>query len=818
MVSLVQRWAKLLWRWLTGLSLRAVVVLVLMTYLALPASLLQAPTLDRASAKAASYLLQAPQTLRGVTVIEVPRDLMLLWAGDLHSAGTLSALLANVLHSQSSFVSILLPQALSVPEGPSERLLDDFSGDNVNAAALLERKRFLLNLLKSERVLVGVHPEAGTWSFAGAAPIAVQDPLAQKVPSSIRRWLWPAPPDLGGANRPRPSIEQFPASTLSHSGVSLLYRQGESSVLPNFLLQNIRKQQKLGWGEGVFPFVWDKAAGVQVGDVTIHTSPAASVLPLWGLTERMQPYIERLSLEEGLARGAFPDYVYIIPKGERGALDTVLAAGSLRNGDYLRQPVWVAPAQKVLGLLLVLYLLLVIPRVSVRTALWVSATSAVALFLSAVVAGATQGTWLPIGVPIVLLVFGHLLMHIWQGKQRSWDQLAQRAEKASVLQASIYLSNGELDEAYDALKDCRASDEAFSYLYDLSGMYASKRRYDQSLQVLDTLLSACPTYKDAKQKRSAIESVYRSQQNPLEKTALMVDATVAVDAKSVDRPVLGRYEIKSALGKGAMGQVYLGFDPRIARQVAIKTLSFNQFDLAQLPNIKQRFFREAEAAGRLNHPNIVSVYDVGEEPDLAYIAMDYVEGSPLSAFVNANNLLPAFEVYRIIHDVAVALQYAHQNQIVHRDIKPGNIMYRPSPYQLKVADFGIARLTDNSQTTTGEILGSPLYMAPEQLKGKRVDYAADLFSLGVTFYQLLSGHLPFNGDNLASLTYEIIHGKHKSVRQFRKDLPTSAARITNQALQKNAGDRYSSAAEMAAALNKAIKRDFSQEAKRAGFN
>ncbi len=197
--------------------------------------------------------------------------------------------------------------------------------------------------------------------------------------------------------------------------------------------------------------------------------------------------------------------------------------------------------------------------------------------------------------------------------------------------------------------------------------------------------------------------------------------------------------------------------------------------------------------------------------------MDFAEGKALNHFVGADNLLPVFEVYRIICDVAQALEYAHDNNIVHRDVKPGNIIYNPSPYQVKVTDFGIARLTDDSKTNTGEILGSPLYMAPEQLKGKKVNRAADIFSLGVTFYQLLTGRLPYEGDNLAALTYEIIHGKHKSVRTVRKDLPASAARITNQALQKDPEDRYETAAEMATVLKKAIKRDFAAEAKKIGY-
>jgi len=220
---------------------------------------------------------------------------------------------------------------------------------------------------------------------------------------------------------------------------------------------------------------------------------------------------------------------------------------------------------------------------------------------------------------------------------------------------------------------------------------------------------------------------------------------------------LGRYQIEREIGRGSVGVVYLGFDPAISRAVAIKTMDARQFSEGQHESLQARFFREAEAAGRLNHPNIVSVFDVGEQGDLAFIAMDYVEGVALSDHARVNT------------------------------------------------------------TSTGEILGSPLYMAPEQLRGSKVGPSADVFSLGVTFYQLLSGELPFKADNLASLTYEIIHTKHKGVRSVRKDLPASATRIINQCLQKQADDRYESAQELAGVLRKALRRDFPTEAKRWGL-
>jgi serine/threonine protein kinase len=192
---------------------------------------------------------------------------------------------------------------------------------------------------------------------------------------------------------------------------------------------------------------------------------------------------------------------------------------------------------------------------------------------------------------------------------------------------------------------------------------------------------------------------------------------------------------------------------------------------------------------------------------LAFIAMDYVTGVPLSNYTAAENLLPMQEVYRIILVVAQALDYAHQQNIVHRDIKPGNIIYHPESRQIKVTDFGIARLTDSANTKTGSFLGSPSYMAPEQITGAHVDGRADIYSLGISFYQLLTGRLPFSADSLANLAYKIANDKHAPVKNLRTNLPASATRIINKALQKNPEKRYVSGRAMANALKREIEQD-----------
>jgi serine/threonine-protein kinase len=261
------------------------------------------------------------------------------------------------------------------------------------------------------------------------------------------------------------------------------------------------------------------------------------------------------------------------------------------------------------------------------------------------------------------------------------------------------------------------------------------------------------------------------------------------------------------LGKGAMGTVYLGRDPKLNRLVAIKTLALSrEFEGPELEKAKERFFREAETAGRLNHPNIVTVYDIGEEHDLAYIAMEYLPGKNLTHHIACGEPLPLPWVLTVGIRVADALAYAHRNDVVHRDIKPANIMYHEPDDTLKITDFGIARLTDTTRTRTGIILGTPSYMSPEQLTGKRIDGRSDLFSLGVTLFELATGRQPFAGDSLATLMYQIANERHPDVARLRPESPPCLAKALNRALQKDPERRYATGEEMKRDLEQCLKR------------
>jgi serine/threonine-protein kinase len=261
---------------------------------------------------------------------------------------------------------------------------------------------------------------------------------------------------------------------------------------------------------------------------------------------------------------------------------------------------------------------------------------------------------------------------------------------------------------------------------------------------------------------------------------------------------VGRYQIRSPIGEGAMAKVFRAYDPEIDRELAIKVL---KGQLRGDSEYHGRFLREAKGAGVLSHPNIVTVFDVGDEGGHPYIAMELIEGPTLSDLVVPNKPLPTRTVVEIGIQLVKALDYAHKKGIVHRDVKPGNIMMLKDTTTIKVADFGICRIEGGSDATqatqVGNVLGTPNYMSPEQVLGEKVDSRSDLFAVGVVLYQLLTGHLPFEGETLISVAYKITKTDPPSLDKVRPDLPLSLRRIVDRALKKQVDKRFQTGEEFA---------------------
>lgn len=260
---------------------------------------------------------------------------------------------------------------------------------------------------------------------------------------------------------------------------------------------------------------------------------------------------------------------------------------------------------------------------------------------------------------------------------------------------------------------------------------------------------------------------------------------------------LGRYEIQAELGQGAMGVVYKATDPLIDRTVAIKTINLN-LTKDELADFEERFDREAKSAGRLNHPNIVTIYDVGHADHIAFMAMEYLDGRELKDIIASGEVLPHDRIAEIIAQVADGLAFAHDHGVVHRDIKPANIMVLRNG-SVKITDFGIAKMSSSSRTQVGIVLGSPRYMSPEQVIGKAVDGRSDIFSLGAVLYELLAGESAFGGENdtLTSIMYRIMNETPAAPSSRNAAIPKAFDYIVARALAKEPENRYQSAREMA---------------------
>ena len=272
---------------------------------------------------------------------------------------------------------------------------------------------------------------------------------------------------------------------------------------------------------------------------------------------------------------------------------------------------------------------------------------------------------------------------------------------------------------------------------------------------------------------------------------------------------LGRYNIERTIGKGAMGVIYEGLDPRLGRRVAIKTILKSHLDEDTARDYSMRFVREAQAVARLNHPNIVQVYDFGEEADIAYLVMEFIKGKELKTFFDANERFDLKEVVRIMCELCDALDFAHNAGIIHRDIKPANVML-DAQARTKLTDFGIARVQDSDRasverTQAGTLVGTPAYMSPEQIIGGQIDKRADVFSAGIILYQFLTGEKPFTGSGAWTIAKKIIQEEPPLPSSVNNAVTPLFDAVVNRALAKDPDGRFPSARELALALKRALE-------------
>ncbi|MEW6262111.1 MAG: serine/threonine-protein kinase [Thermodesulfobacteriota bacterium] len=561
--------------------------------------------------------------------------------------------------------------------------------------------------------------------------------------------------------------------------------------------------------------------GLRIGQKAVPTNPNldffitftdAKVFPKFSFFDVINDKVEA---------AAFKDKVVLIGVSATGVdipqitpLDkhmstSMFMANTLHNlltGGFITRSGLMDLIELVILLAVGVFLSLVLPRLKARSGALASGGVLIAIIGVGVYLFVGPGVWLKITYPVLLNVLGYAAVTTSRYFVTEVGRDKAEVESAEVnrMLGLSFQSQGQLDMAFDKFRRVPIDEGMKDILYNLALDYERKRMLNKAVAVYQYIGEYDEKFKDIAQKIKKLTVASETMIFGLGGGARAEDGTLLIDETT--KPTLGRYEIVKELGKGAMGIVYMGRDPKIGRETAIKTIRFSEdFEAEEASKIKEQFFREAETAGLLSHPNIVTIYDAGEDHDLSYIAMEYLEGHDLKDHARPENLLPMREVLRIVADVAEALGYAHQKGVVHRDIKPANIMLLKNGLA-KVTDFGIARAMSSSKTKTGVVKGTPFYMSPEQITGKKVDGRSDIYSLGVVLYELLSGVQPFRADDLTALIYKITAEEPDPVSKYNSKVPKAVNQIIEKALTKDREKRYQKAEQMAEHLRIVIRK------------
>lgn len=497
-------------------------------------------------------------------------------------------------------------------------------------------------------------------------------------------------------------------------------------------------------------------------------------------------------------------------------LTTASTVSSLTSGKVFSRPSYAVALEWLVALAVIAFAAFALPFAGVVYGALGSVLFIAILIVAEIGLLSSSLVWVRLVLPCLGVAVGYGLFLPGELMRRatSRSEDAKNASAASLRNlGQTFQRQGQLDLAFETYRRCPLDAATMELMYLLGNDFEKRRQVQKASNVYAYIAARDPNYRDLRARRARLKDQPQTRNvpptpvpppsTPPELETQPSDPDMAYPAPRHARPtrMLGRYEIERELGRGAMGTVYLGRDPKINRVVAIKAIPLaEEFEENDLEEARARFFREAEMAGRLNHPAIVTVYDAGEDQGLAYIAMEYLRGTHMSHFTEAARLLPFKNTMLLVARVADALYYAHRQNVVHRDIKPANIMFNPDTDELKITDFGIARLTDTSRTKTGIVLGTPSFMSPEQLEGRPLDGRSDQFALGVSLYQLLCGQLPFRAESMPRLMQKIATEPHASVRLVRPELPECIDPIIARALSKSADDRYAHCGDLASAL------------------
>jgi serine/threonine-protein kinase len=468
----------------------------------------------------------------------------------------------------------------------------------------------------------------------------------------------------------------------------------------------------------------------------------------------------------------------------------------LMRGRFLKRPDGMKYIEGFLIIALTLFSSFVLPRTSLANRIGLTAGLLLLVFLVGVTSFIVLDIWFKIvyiGLSLITIYTVNLIGYIIAA-QRELDITSKESIETNRMLGLTLQSQGLFDLAFEKFRKCPLDDTMKDVVYNLGLDYERKRMINKAISVYEYIHQKDRNFKNLEDRIPKLRGMDASLRGADIKGKKEEKIVVADDLEV--KPTVGRYEIVRELGKGAMGIVYLAKDPKINRDLAIKTIRFSdEFEESRIKEVKDRFFREAEIAGKLSHPSIVSIYDVGEDYELTYLAMEYLEGEDLQGYCSEGSLLPLRTVLHIISETASALDYAHNQGVVHRDVKPGNIMILKDG-RTKVTDFGIAKAVSSSQTKSGVVLGTPNYMSPEQINGLDIDGRSDIFSLGVVFFELLTGQLPFRSKTLTNLLYMISQAKHPSPREINPKVPKPCEQIIDRSLAKEPDERFQRADDL----------------------
>ena len=610
-------------------------------------------------------------------------------------------------------------------------------------------------------------------------------------------------PDVDGAVRQEPLLINYYGKAVPSMGLLAAVKS------LNLAVADIR----LNGGESV-----------QIGKLRIATDEAALMLPQFYKGRDGKPafavdsfydvltgkipaskYTDKIVIIGATAAGVGTQFPTPAGGGLSPAETIAHITSSILNEHFIVQPAWGIWAMLAVLLVVAAYLIVGLPRLSAGKAAVVTLMMFVLLLVLEFGLLSVAATWLKLVFPAALLVVGHLALTTKRFLMTEAGKLKSDEESAETnrMMGLALQGQGQLDMAFDRFRRVPFTDALMDNMNNLALDFERKRQFNKAQAVYEYMATYNKNHKDLQSK--LIRAKNLSETVILGGGGAHPGGTMLLDGGGVEKPMLGRYQVEKELGKGAMGVVYLGKDPKIGRVVAIKTMALSQeFEGDELTDARERFFREAETAGRLQHQNIVTIFDAGEEHDLAYIAMEFLKGRDLADVTKGGHLLPVPKVLSIVARVAEALAYAHKQNVVHRDIKPANIMYDPDSDIVKVTDFGIARITDSSKTKTGLVLGTPSFMSPEQIAGKKVDGRSDLYSLGVMLFQMLAGVLPFRGDSMAELMFKIANEAGPDIRIIRPELPVRLAEIVALSIGKKPEIRYQDGDQFAADLRAVV--------------